>query len=144
VALLHGLTQLRRLFCSEELCVSICTFVLVSKYFCTCIEELLSQIGGCLRELLPQLTHLSAYVSIRQHTSAYVSIRQRTSAYVSVRQHTSAYVPSPASCSHNSLTSLLSFCRSDLRDTISASRMRKPELICASIRQHTSAYVSMR
>ncbi len=32
-----------------------------------------------------QVTHTSAYVSIRLHTSAYVSIRLHTSAYVSMR-----------------------------------------------------------
>jgi hypothetical protein len=92
------------------------------------------------REQLPQLTDLFAQLlslrlegdnlrvtdakaraHLRQHTSAYVSIRhlrQHTSAYVSIRhlrQHTSAYVR-----------------LSRMRETICASRMRKPQLICAS------------
>ncbi len=37
--------------------------------------------GEASLEAVLELSHTSAYVSIRQHTSAYVSIRQHTSAY---------------------------------------------------------------
>jgi hypothetical protein len=96
-------------------CVSVCTFVPVSKHFCTSIARIRTHTHTPARwcqQGAPQCLHTSAYVSIRQHTSAYVNlqdvaskvlynacIRLHTSAYVSIRQHTSTCKMVPARCS---------------------------------------------
>jgi hypothetical protein len=87
-----------------------------------------------LRELLPQLTHLSAYVSIRQHTSAYVSIRQHTSAYVSIRPLPRELLPQLTDL----FAHLLSLRHEGVNLRVTGAKAR------AHLRQHKSAYFSIR